>query len=369
MEIGISLQQIPDHKRDRIDITLVLCTYNRSGSLVLALKSVAASILPEQIAWEILVVDNNSTDETPAAVKDFCGAFPGRCRYILEHRQGLSHARNTGIQNARGDIVAFMDDDVTVDERWLHNLTASLYNGEWSGVGGRVLLKWSSCPPRWLSREGKQALSPFAMFDLGLKAGELAESPVGANMAYRKVMFQKYGLFRTDLGRCAGSLMSNEDTEFGARLLAGGERFWYEPAAVVYHPVPENRLNKGYLLSWHFGDGRSAMRRFGPRPGTSWYILGIPLYLARRITFRTVRWIFAVEASRRFTNKCKAWALAGQIMECHLSRSRAAKPSGSSEIQLADGMQAVQSSCAPAETYSRPSSAGSECERHRLRSQ
>ena len=103
-------------------ITVILCTYNRCQSLVRALDSLAASILSETIEWEVLVVDNNSSDQTKAIVEDFCRQYPGRFRYLFEPQQGKSYALNAGIREARGDILAFVDDDVTVEPMWLQNL-------------------------------------------------------------------------------------------------------------------------------------------------------------------------------------------------------------------------------------------------------
>src|SRR5712692_6196145 len=182
-------------------ITVVLCTYNRSEYLATALNSAAALTLPESVEWEILVVDNNSNDRTRKVVEDFSRRYPGRFRYQFEPQQGLSQARNAGIREAKGDIIAFMDDDVVVERTWLRNLTANLHNVEWAGVGGRVFPKWNCPPPQWLTLDQWYALGPLPNFDLGPDARELTEPPFGANMAFRKRMFEKYGDFRTDLGR------------------------------------------------------------------------------------------------------------------------------------------------------------------------
>ncbi len=105
------------------------------------------------------------------------------------------------------------------------------------------------------------------MFDMGDTASELKhEPPYGANMAFRKEMFEKYGVFRTDLGHCGDGLIGNDDTEFGRRLMAGGERLRYEPFAVVYHSVPAERLSKKYFRAWWFAFGRAQIREKGPRP-------------------------------------------------------------------------------------------------------
>ena len=300
-----------------MDITVVLCTYNRCRNLVTALNSIAASMLPQSVEWEVLLVDNNSSDQTCQVAEDFCSRHHPRFRYLFERQPGLSYARNAGIREAKGDIIAFMDDDVIVEPTWLQNLTANMRNGEWAGVGGRVFPEWNCPPPQWLSLDQWYALGPLPNFDFGPDACELTEPPFGANMAFRKRMFQKYGGFRTDLGRRPGSLMSNEDTEFGRRLLAAGERFRYEPSAVVYHPVQKDRTEKKYFLSWWFHKGEANIRQFGIRPGTKYFAGGIPLYLFRNLAVRTLKWVVTIDPSRRFSNKLQVWIKVGELMECY----------------------------------------------------
>ena len=98
-----------------MNITVILCTFNRSQSLVRALGSVVLSRLPEAVTWEVLVVDNNSCDQTREVVADFCARYPGRFRYVFESEPGKSNALNRGVAEAHGDVLAFMDDDVIVD--------------------------------------------------------------------------------------------------------------------------------------------------------------------------------------------------------------------------------------------------------------
>src|SRR5580704_1493640 len=107
-------------------ITVILCTHNRCRSLAKALESVAASQLSTSTDWEVLVVDNNSSDQTREAVETYCRRYPVRFRYVFEPQPGKSYALNSGIREALGEILAFMDDDVTVEPTWLQNLTANL---------------------------------------------------------------------------------------------------------------------------------------------------------------------------------------------------------------------------------------------------
>jgi len=311
-------------------ITVVLCTYNRCQSLAKALNGIATQILPESTDWEVLVVDNNSTDGTRAVADDFCHRYPGRFRYVFEPNQGQSHARNAGVREAEGDVIAFTDDDITVEPMWLQNLTAPMKDGQWAGTGGRTLLERDFSPPPWLGlREPYDLGGPLAQFDSGERPFELDRPPVGANMAFRKEIFRKYGGFRTDLGTRPGSEIRNEDSEFGRRLLAAGERLWYEPSAVVYHPVPDHRARKEYFLKWWFDHGRGLVREWGRGPA----LLGIPRpyfnilrLLSTAMVQRIWRWVSARDPQRRFFWKCWVWATAGQIKEYYrLARSTQAE--------------------------------------------
>jgi glucosyl-dolichyl phosphate glucuronosyltransferase len=301
-----------------VNITVILCTYNRCGALEKALRSLAASTLPESIQWEVLVVDNNSRDQTCDVVEDFSRRYPGRFRYLLERQQGKSYALNTGIREARGDVLAFMDDDVTVESTWLHNLTATVCTGQWAGAGGRIVPQWPCEPPSWLPEKEWYGMAPLVMFDLGKEAGPLTDPPFGTNMAFHRRVFEKYGVFRSDLGPGpSGKIRNNEDTEFGRRLLEAGERLRYEPAAIVHHSVPRNRLRRGYFLTWWFNKGRADIRETGVAADTRWFVCGIPLYLLRRLALGTLRWMVILDPSRRFARKLAVCLLAGMMVESY----------------------------------------------------
>jgi len=304
------------------------CTYNRGESLATALESVAASHMPDSVDWEVLVVDNNSTDRTRAVVEEFCQRPHSRFRYIFEHQQGKSYALNTGIHEARGEILAFLDDDVIVGANWLQNLTAVFRGNDWAGAGGPVLPNGAFVPPAWLSLEGKYALAPLAIFDLGPQPGELVEAPFGTNMAFRKEVFEKVGGFRTDLGPRPGPVTHSEDTEFGFRALAAGQRLWYEPSAIVYHLLPAHRLQKEYFLAWWHDKARADIRAFGLPQGRRLQIAGVPLYIFRRLANWTLRWITAIHPARRFSCKLKVWIILGEIAECYRLPEKVLKRQG-----------------------------------------
>jgi glucosyl-dolichyl phosphate glucuronosyltransferase len=300
-----------------MNISVILCTYNRCHRLAGALNSVAASQLPESVSWEVLVIDNNSSDKTRDVVAEFSHRYPGRFRYVFEPQQGKSYALNAGIREARGEILAFMDDDVIVDTQWLQCLTAIFQKQRWAGVGGRVLPERTFTPPAWLSVEGKYALAPLALFDLGPQPGELNEAPFGTNMAFRQEVFEKVGGFRTDLGPRPGSEARGEDTEFSDRVLAAGQHLWYEPSAIVYHSLPAHRLQKEYFLAWWHDKAQADIRAVGLPQKGELQIAGVPLSFFRRLANWTLQWVTAIHSARRFSCKLKVWTILGEIAECH----------------------------------------------------
>ena len=308
-----------------MDITVILCTFDRSQSLAKALASLTTQVLPDPVEWETLVVDSNSHDKTREVVEDFCRRYPDRFRYLFERRPGKSNALNAGIKEARGHILAFIDDDVIVEPQWLANLTTALRSDEWAGVAGRILPEKDFTPPHWIPLQERHALAPLAVFSPNLEAGPLTESPFGANMAFPKHVFERYGGFRTDLGPLPSAVepQKSEDNEFGHRLLAAGERLRYEPSAVVYHAVPGTRVQKKYFLEWWYDKARSDIRAFGIPTDTRWFFAGVPIYLVRRLLVWTARWLVTFQCSQRFSCKLKARSKVGEIVECyHQSRLR-----------------------------------------------
>jgi glycosyltransferase involved in cell wall biosynthesis len=314
-----------------VNATVIVCTYNRCESLAQALRSIASSVLPDSVEWEVLVVDNNSRDQTRTVVEEISCHYPGRFRYLFEPRQGLSNARNAGISAAGGQILVFTDDDVTVDRLWLQNLTAPLLMGQWAGAAGRIRLESEFRPPRWMAITGPFNLGEsLVQFDRGDQEGPLDQPPFGANMAFRKIIFEKYGGFRADLGRCGESLIGNEDTEFAGRLMAAGERLYYVPSAVVNHPVHEDRLKKGYFRSYYFAHGRSVVRQTGNKLS----IWRIPRYCLREIRSK-LRWISSLD--RHWFLNTQGWFFCellvlhtfGEIVEGYRSYYGAGSKTGS----------------------------------------
>lgn len=304
-----------------MDISVVLATFNRAESLRVALDSFSRVGLSTPWNLELLIVDNNSTDNTREVARRFAGRVGFPVRYIFERKQGRSAALNSGISQAGGDIVVFTDDDVVFHQQWLSNLKKTFDSCDCAAVAGRVVPQWSHAKPDWLEMEGQFAV---VHFDMGNELKQIQASPLGANSAFRRDVFQKYGLFRLDLGVSGGRhTITCDDSEFGERLIKAGEKIMYCPDAVVYHPVDPVRTTKKYFLSWYYYNGVSVTRMSGiPEGGVFWF--GVPRWLYREMLTNLTKWMLTVQSSRRFHHKLRTYRSMGNIIESRrLSRGNA----------------------------------------------
>jgi glycosyltransferase involved in cell wall biosynthesis len=254
----------------------MLCTYNRAESLKKTLDSFVGMTVPNNISWELLIIDNNSSDHTKNLVKEFHDNAQLPIRYFLEERQGLSHARNRGIREASGEIIAFTDDDVIIDKLWLQNIGKDFKILAAACIGGKILPIWEHEPPAWLSKE---FYSYLALLDLGEEYVRLTKPTLwGANFSVRSAMFKKYGLFNTDVGRTPTKLYGLEETFFIETLIQNKETVMYSPYMLVHHCIPKKRLKKSYFRKWHFDQGelkglQISNRKFGEKLKVSFWAL------------------------------------------------------------------------------------------------
>jgi glycosyltransferase involved in cell wall biosynthesis len=300
-----------------MQISIVICTYNRSAMLARTLASLTSMLMPPGLKWELIIVDNNSKDDTRAVVNDFAARSGLDVRYVFEGAQGLSHARNRGIIEARCDVVVFTDDDVEVEKSWLFEMRRIFEESDCLAAGGKILPVWPAPKPRWYYEEGPYNLNGAILkFDLGDSPCDLKTPPFGANMAFRRLAFDKYGFFRTDLGVCGDIVTRGEETEFFHRLLEARERVVYSPNAIVYHPVSLERMRKTYIQSLFFTAGISQFRVDGlPRDAISYF--GVPRYLYRAIAEKFFAWMFSIKPKERLRNKLQMYHTAGMIVESH----------------------------------------------------
>jgi glycosyltransferase involved in cell wall biosynthesis len=277
-------------------LSVVLCTYNRQKSLRRTLGSLANMSVPAGLAWELVVVDNNSTDRTRDVVEEFARGTVVDVRYVFERKQGLAHARTRGVAEASGHVIAFTDDDVVVDQHWLTGLVNAFADRDAASVGGKILPVWEQPCPGWLTTD---LWGYLALLDHGEESRDLDVPDLwGANFAVRRTVLEKYGGFDTALGRVPGKLYAGEETMLLRRLLEAGERISYTPAALVYHHVPVSRMRKAYFRRWRFDEGELhaiVMGRYDARN-----ILGIPLYMIKRTGVALLSWLARPAGSKGF---------------------------------------------------------------------
>lgn len=254
------------------------------------LDDVSHLIAPRGHGLEVLVVDNNSSDGTKQLLAGRVACGPHPLRVVCETAQGLSHARNRGIREARGEWTAFTDDDVRLPAEWLANLVGEVEASGALAGGGRVTAKWPTRTPSWIARSGPFAQAGAFVCYVPSPISRWLQpddpQPVGCNLLIRTDLFEAHGGFRTDLGRTGNTLISGEDTEFYNRLRAAEVGIWFALSAEVVHPVEPHRLRLGYLWSWRFGSGVTLGRMVGTGHRR---LLGVPTYLLRGVVVASLR--------------------------------------------------------------------------------
>jgi glycosyltransferase involved in cell wall biosynthesis len=255
-----------------VTVSVIIPTFNRAALLGETLDSLARVQARSIQDWEVVVVDNNSIDDTAPVVRSRQAAFPVPLHYQFEPAQGRSNALNRGILSTHAPVLAFVDDDVVVAERWLEAGTSPLLDPS-SGVdytGGPVHPIWEAPRPRWLSPTRADLWGTIAILDYGADSFAFEEHqrvPLGANMAIRRTLIDRIGGFSPRLGRSSGSqILGQEVPEFLARARAVNSRGRYVPGMLVRHYVPARRLTKRYFRRWWYGKGRSraALERLQP---------------------------------------------------------------------------------------------------------
>ena len=274
-------------------LSVILPTYNRASLL----KRAVAALLRQSAdpsTYEIVVVENNCSDGTREMVE---GLDDPRVRVISEPRQGLSFARNAGLDAARGEIVAFTDDDVEAVPDWVDTILALLKkNPGADGVGGRVLPAWEGGRPQWLTREH---WAPLALQDHGDTRRTFdRDQPiglVGANVAFRREVFDRIGRFSPDVQRVRNGIGSTEDHELLTRLYAAGGRMLYHPKMLVMARVQSERCDRTYHRRWHEGHGRfHAMMREPSVERARLSPLGVPGHLLRSAARDASAWVSSI---------------------------------------------------------------------------
>lgn len=254
-----------------IKVTVAIPTYNRAEFLRQTLAGIAAQHFPRE-HFEVLVIDNNSKDNTRDVVAEFAHTQPAP-RYIHESKQGLDYARNRAITEARGEIIVYGDDDILVQPDWLAQIAVPLLADAGTrrigAVGGEVIPVFPHGLPDWV----REWHSPLA-FRPDTGPLEARHCPMGANLAFPKWVFEQLGPFHTALDRAAGNYFSGGDSEMIRRVRAAGYEVWFSAAAAVKHQMPANRTTFRYATRHAFDSARSRVIDRAGQPAAAGYLLG-----------------------------------------------------------------------------------------------
>ena len=292
-------------------LTILLCTYNRAKLLNPLIKELIKQIYElNRNDIEILLVDNNSNDET----KHLATQHRENCHflnYYFEPRQGLAIARNKGLEISNGKVIVFIDDDIILDTNWLREILNALNTYDYKAFGGKVIPKWEKEKSNYINLTGFFALSQkiFPAHDNGdiekyYPISKEETNPIGANMWIYKDLFKEYGGFREDLGRVGYGGIPCEDTEFCSRLLRNKEIIFYYPKAIVYHPVSSYRMSKEFIKSWHYRNGISTVRK----GGRNFPLFDFLRFLIRLFIYIPLFIVMFTIGTTAFNNKMKSWS-------------------------------------------------------------
>jgi len=241
---------------EKYKFSIIICTYNREKLLPLALASILQQTLDPN-SFELILIDNNSSDSTPQIYRDFCSKNKQiNTAYFVESKQGLSYARNRGILEAQGDIITFMDDDALLSPDFCERCVDFFAkHPEVNAAGGIILLKFMNNKPYWHN--------PFLSSLLGYFNPGKKEKPFrrtyfrGSNMSFRLSLFETFDPFNTELGRVGKNMAGSEEKEIFYRLRDANEEIWFTPQAVVHHLVPEERCGVDFIKQQGIGAGKS----------------------------------------------------------------------------------------------------------------
>lgn len=286
-----------------MEFTVIVCTYRRAANLPVCLGQLARQRGVESRQWEVLVVDNNSPDDTRQVVERLAAELPIRVRYAFEPEQGLNYARNHGVRASQSTYFCFVDDDILVSEDWLAALFKAFERNDADAVGGRIHLDPAVKLPKWIRPEADM-LGFLGHQDFGDEPFRMdghTRYPFGGNMAFNRRVVERIGYFNPKLGRKGegrkrSELFKGAETDYFHRLAAAGNAcIVYEPDAVVYHRVMPFQLRKEYFRTIHFNAGfQRAAHDDADFPRT---LLGVPRFYYPQLLRGAGRYLAQVVSS------------------------------------------------------------------------
>ena len=316
-----------------IEISVIICTCNRSNDLKDILDCLLNQKFEANWDYEVIIADNNSRDNTREVVESYMSKFKGNLRYLFEHRQGKPFALNFAIKEAKGRILAFTDDDCLLEESYLMSIYKIFreYDNDVGILGGKIFPRWINCsPPAWLneifaqppeSKDGKPNFNKITLqgvlgildygnkpfiIDCNQKNHNFHEF-YGANLAIKKNVLNEYGYFNLKKTR-------SQDSEICLRLFKAGVKGIYAPNVIVYHKIRNSNITPRYYYKWCFNDGKNSelrenfQRKF-------YHPFGIQLDFILKTINIFKRSFFVEEPFRKIVYRCELFFNLGQMVK------------------------------------------------------
>lgn len=314
----IKVANNPSHNAAASALTLdvVIPTFRRTLLLQKTLRSLLRATRPAGLGIRLLVVDNNSGDDTASLVAQMQAEATLPLVYVLETKQGSSHARNAGIVASQADLIGFIDDDEQVEENWFVVIQREFQDPELDFIGGPYLPDWVSDIPDWLPPGYHSAIGaipprPRASFD------SFEGVLMGGNAVLRRKVFGEVGTYAPHLGRSSKGLLSEEDAEFHRRLRGAKKKGCYVPDLTILHYIAPERLTRRYHRRWVLwrGISQGLLDRELKEPVP--YLFGVPRYkigrALRSLSRLPFRHFVAGQQGEAFADELAAWDLAGFV--------------------------------------------------------
>lgn len=277
-----------------MDLSVIICTYNRSANLDSCIDALENQKDCAGINWEIVIVDNNSSDDTAVVIKRLQEGCE-RIKYVFEKQQGLSWARNRGIEETESRYLAFIDDDIRVDANWLKSIYDCFERYKCNAVGGRIYVDSPGPLPVWIQEDMRGFLGHRDFGDEQFQMDGYQQFPFGGNMCLARSAIEMVGKFDVRMGRkgegkIASELFKGEETDYFNRLADAGGVIYYEPKAIVWHKILPHQLVKRFFRTIHFVAGLQKagldktvyQRRF----------LNVPLFVYRQALWAVFRYLW-----------------------------------------------------------------------------
>ena len=319
---------------NKFDISVIICTYNRCESLNDLLGCFLSQQTDGQFDYEIIVIDNNSKDDTKRLIESFIPKFNGKLRYLYEPKQGKPYALNLGIKEARGQVIAFTDDDCLLEKNYINNIYKDFKNYA-SGIGlmgGKISPHWvDGSQPKlldkfypklrmeeieWSGDDKPKWLNEFFLGPLGiLNYGENFmridfKDPklfYGANLIIKREVLERHGYFDTNK-------ILGQDSEICARLLKAGVKGLYNPQLNIYHKIKIARGRPSHYYRWHYIRGKHEYKEEG-QVKKLFYPLGIPMYLIRISLGLFIKSFFVQSVYQKILYRSQTSYNVGQMVE------------------------------------------------------